>query len=65
MRDFVITNGRPFTKLEQQMIWRKPQSHQTSQEEIRIAGEIKDNWLDTELKISNILLEGDAGSGKT
>ncbi|MHC5247941.1 AAA family ATPase [Enterococcus sp. LJL90] len=65
MRDFVITNGRPFTKIEQQMIWRKPQSHQTSQEEIRIAGEIKENWLDTELKISNILLEGDAGSGKT
>ena len=27
--------------------------------------EIKANWLDPEMKISNVPLEGDAGSGKT
>ena len=39
--------------------------HRTSQEEQRIAAEIFENWNDPEMKISNILLEGDAGSGKT
>ena len=29
---FVITEGRKFTKVEQQMIWRKPASHKTSEE---------------------------------
>lgn len=62
---FVITEGRRFTKVEKQMIWRKPASHKTSQEELRIASEIKLNWLDPEMKIMNVLLEGDAGSGKT
>lgn len=47
------------------MIWQKPTSHRTSQEEQRIAAEIFENWNDPEMKISNILLEGDAGSGKT
>lgn len=27
---FVVTKGRAFSKLEQTMIWKKPQSHQTS-----------------------------------
>lgn len=62
---FVITEGRKFTKVEQQMIWRKPASHKTSEEEVRIASEIKNNWFDPEMKIMNVLLEGDAGSGKT
>lgn len=62
---FVVTEGRTFTKVEEQMIWRKPASHKTSQEELRIATEIKNNWLDPEMKIMNVLLEGDAGSGKT
>lgn len=62
---FAVTNGRKFTKVEEQMIWRKPASHKTSQEEVRIASEIKNNWLDPEMKIMNVLLEGDAGSGKT
>lgn len=62
---FVVTEGRKFTKVEEQMIWRKPASHKTSQEEVRIASEIKNNWLDPEMKIMNVLLEGDAGSGKT
>lgn len=47
------------------MIWQKPASHQTSAEELRIASEISLNWEDPEMKITNILLEGDAGSGKT
>lgn len=62
---FTLTEGRHFSKLEQQMIWQKPASHQTSQEELRIAQEIKRNWQDPEMKIFNVLLEGDAGSGKT
>lgn len=64
-KPFVVTEGRHFTKVEEQMIWRKPASHKTSQEELRIASEIKANWLDPEMKIMNVLLEGDAGSGKT
>lgn len=64
-KPFVVTKGRQFTKIEKQMIWHKPESHRTSQEELRIASEIKNNWLDPEMKIVNVLLEGDAGSGKT
>ncbi|MGM0124277.1 hypothetical protein IGI37_001651 [Enterococcus sp. AZ194] len=65
MNAYSVTDGRIFSKLEKQMIWQKPSSHQTSQEELRIAQEIKMNWHDPEMKIFNILLEGDAGSGKT
>lgn len=64
-KSFVVTEGRKFTNVEEQMIWRKPASHKTSQEELRIASEIKNNWFDPEMKIMNVLLEGDAGSGKT
>ncbi|MGM0212794.1 AAA family ATPase [Enterococcus sp. AZ109] len=63
--NYSVTKNRHFSKVEQQMIWRKPTSHQTSQEELRIASEIKLNWNDPEMKIMNVLLEGDAGSGKT
>lgn len=62
---YAVTAGRTFSKLEQMMIWQKPDSHQTSEEELRIASEIAENWHDPELKLFNILLEGDAGSGKT
>jgi MoxR-like ATPase len=65
MTSFSLTEGRQLSKLERQMIWQKPNSHQTSQEELRIATEIKQNWHDPEMKIFNVLLEGDAGSGKT
>ncbi|WP_165006975.1 MULTISPECIES: AAA family ATPase [unclassified Enterococcus] len=65
MENFSLTENRPFSRLEKQMIWKKPDSHRTSAEELRIASEIKTNWLDPEMKISNVLLEGDAGSGKT
>ncbi|EMF0566064.1 MULTISPECIES: AAA family ATPase [Enterococcus] len=65
MEDFSLTKDRQFSSVEKQMIWQKPTSHRTSQEEQRIAAEIFENWNDPEMKISNILLEGDAGSGKT
>ncbi|MFM9277573.1 AAA family ATPase [Paenibacillus jiagnxiensis] len=47
------------------MIWKKPLSHKISEEEHRICKEIKRSWNRGEMKIANILLEGDAGSGKT
>ena len=65
MENFSLTENRTFSRLEKQMIWKKPQSHRTSAEEWRIASEIKGTWQDPEMKISNVLLEGDAGSGKT
>ena len=65
MEHFSLTENRTFSRLEPQMIWKKPKSHRTSAEEWRIASEIKGNWQDPEMKISNVLLEGDAGSGKT
>lgn len=65
MGEFSLTQDRVFSRLEKQMIWQKPKGHRTSVEEIRIATEINENWLDPEMKIMNILLEGDAGSGKT
>ena len=65
MENFSLTENRTFSRLEKQMIWKKPKSHRTSAEEWRIASEINENWQDPEMKISNVLLEGDAGSGKT
>lgn len=62
---YEVTSGRAFSKLERLMIWEKPASHQTGEVELRVASEIKANWHDPELKIFNVLLEGDAGSGKT
>ncbi|MGX7350827.1 ATP-dependent protease ATP-binding subunit ClpX [Enterococcus canis] len=63
--DTILTHGRQFTTEEQAMIWQKPASHIDSLEEERIAEEIALNWQDPEMKLMNILLEGDAGSGKT
>ncbi len=65
MENFSLTENRTFSRLEKQMIWKKPKSHRTSAEEWRIASGIKGNWQDPEMKVSNVLLEGDAGSGKT
>lgn len=53
------------TEAERALIWKKPFSHQESEEEIRISNEIKRNWNSDEMKITTILLEGEAGSGKT
>lgn len=60
-----LSSNRRFTEEEQKLIWQKPVSHKTSKEEIRICKEVKRNWSRGEMKIANILLEGDAGSGKT
>ncbi|WP_028548551.1 AAA family ATPase [Paenibacillus sp. UNC451MF] len=62
---FVLSPTRQLTDIEKELIWKKPLSHKISEEEMRICKEIKRNWNRGEMKIANILLEGDAGSGKT
>ncbi len=47
------------------MIYQVPSTHIQSQAEKRVISEIKRNWAHPHLRITNILLEGDAGSGKT
>ncbi len=64
-QEYYVSPARKLTDAEQQLVWNKPQSHKTSAEEQRISKEIKRNWNRGEMKIANILLEGDAGSGKT
>ena len=56
---------RKLTKEEKSLIWKKPISHITSEAEIRICKAVKNNWNKSEMKLTNILLEGDSGSGKT
>lgn len=63
--EFYLSPGRQLTDAEKKLIWKKPSSHKVSEEERRICKEIKRNWNRGEMKIANILLEGDAGSGKT
>ncbi|MCC3374493.1 AAA family ATPase [Cohnella sp. REN36] len=63
--EYQLSPGRKWTEAEQAQIWKKPLSHQESEEERRVTQEIKRNWHRGEMKIANILLEGDAGSGKT
>lgn len=62
---WVLSPDRQLTEEEKNLIWKKPLSHRTSEQEIRVSNEIKRNWNNKEMKITNILLEGDAGSGKT
>lgn len=61
----ILSPLRQLTEAEQKLVWQKPQSHIESEAEKRICAEIKRNWHNDEMKITNILLEGDAGSGKT
>lgn len=63
--EYRLLLSRTLTSKEQSFIVQLPDSHRISEEEIRICKEIKDNWLNSEMKVANILLEGDAGSGKT
>lgn len=63
--DYTLSPGRKFTDSERDLIWTKPFSHKVSEQERRICREIKRNWHRGEMKIANILLEGDAGTGKT
>ncbi|MDR9856223.1 AAA family ATPase [Paenibacillus sp. VCA1] len=62
---YYLSPKRPLSDAEKKLVWQKPASHKTSEEERRISKEVKRNWHRGELKIANILLEGDAGSGKT
>lgn len=63
--EYYLSPERQLTEIEKELIWKKPLSHKVSEEELRICKEIKRNWNRGEMKIANILLEGDAGSGKT
>lgn len=60
-----LSPERQLTDAEKKLVWKKPITHRVSEEERRISKEIKRNWNRGEMKIANILLEGDAGSGKT
>lgn len=60
-----LSPERQLTQEERSLIWKKPRSHKESEQERRISEEIARNWNCGEMKIANILLEGDAGSGKT
>lgn len=62
---YVLSPTRELTEEERTLIWNKPSSHYVSEEERRVCCEVKRNWDRGEMKIANILLEGDAGSGKT
>ncbi len=62
---YYLSPDRKFNEEEKGLIWKKPSSHKIGEEEIRICKEVKRNWNRGEMKIANILLEGDAGSGKT
>lgn len=61
----ILSPDRQLTEEEQSLVWKKPPSHIESGAEKRIYEEIVRNWDCGEMKISTILLEGDAGSGKT
>ncbi len=63
--EYFLSPQRALTDAEEKLVWKKPLSHMSSEEERRITKEVKRNWHRGEMKISNILLEGDAGSGKT
>ena len=65
IKQWVLSPDRQLTEEEKKLVWKKPLSHKVSEQEIRVSNEIKRNWNNTEMKITNILLEGDAGSGKT
>lgn len=62
---WILSPSRRLTEEEQSLVWTKPPTHRESVQELRICREVKDNWDRGEMKITNILLEGDAGSGKT
>lgn len=61
----VLSPDRQLTEEEQALVWKKLPSHIESEAEKRIYQEVVRNWNRGEMKISTILLEGDAGSGKT
>lgn len=62
---WLLSPARQLTEDEKSLVWQKPASHVGSAAERRICEAVKRNWHRGEMKISTILLEGDAGSGKT
>ena len=60
-----LSPTRELSEEEKSLVWQKPPSHIESEAEKRIYQEVVRNWNRGEMKISTILLEGDAGSGKT
>ncbi|MBO7742700.1 AAA family ATPase [Paenibacillus sp. MWE-103] len=60
-----LSPDRRLTADERALVWTKPPTHAESDEERRISREVRRNWHRGDLKIATILLEGDAGSGKT
>lgn len=64
-RTCILSPARRLTEEEQSLVWQKPSSHIESEDEKRIYKEVVRNWNRGEMKVSTILLEGDAGSGKT
>ncbi|MGI6497944.1 MAG: AAA family ATPase [Oscillospiraceae bacterium] len=62
---WTLSPSRQLTEEEKNNVWKKPTSHIESNAELRICESVKNNWNMDEMKITNILLEGDAGSGKT
>ncbi len=64
-KNCILSPSRQLTEEEQSLVWQKPHSHIESDAEKRIYKEVLRNWNRGEMKISTILLEGDAGSGKT
>ncbi|HKM21299.1 MAG TPA: AAA family ATPase [Lachnospiraceae bacterium] len=64
-RTCILSPARRLTEEEQSLVWQKPPSHIESEAEKRIYQEVVRNWNRGEMKISTVLLEGDAGSGKT
>lgn len=60
-----LSPERVLTEEEKKMIWKKPVSHIESEQERRMTREVYNHWHSKEMKIQTILLEGDAGSGKT
>ncbi len=61
----ILSPTRQLSEEEKSLVWQKPPSHIESEAEKRIYQEVVRNWNRGEMKISTILLEGDAGSGKT
>ena len=62
---WLLSPARRLTEEERSLVWHKPATHIESEIEQRIRSEVKRNWNHRDMKITNILLEGDAGSGKT
>ncbi len=63
--NWLLSPSRQLTEDEKSLVWQNPTSHVESDAERRICEAVKRNWNRGEMKISTILLEGDAGSGKT